>query len=271
MGFPAQRNLFSDSEAQKIAAEKRETEQLSNLRQALEKHQVKMPPPVNEQSDTPEFEAKKPTARKTPIKKKALKAKAEKPAYRKSGRPRCDMTREAILEATNKLLLHMSFSELSIEAIARKAGVGKTTIYRWWPNKLAVVVEAATSMLPEQIESAAALPLTTRIEKQLGYFSRCLKGRTGRVITEMFAGAQGDRDQLTIFYSGFMLAHEKALADLIEEGKQSGEIAQTLDLGHTVDYIYGSIFYHLMSSETQLEQDFVDKWCFNASRLIFKA
>ncbi|MEC8665320.1 MAG: TetR/AcrR family transcriptional regulator, partial [Pseudomonadota bacterium] len=58
------------------------------------------------------------------------------------GRPRSEKSRKAILDATRRLLTHMPLSELSIEAIAKKAKVGKTTIYRWWPNKASVAMEA---------------------------------------------------------------------------------------------------------------------------------
>jgi len=60
---------------------------------------------------------------------------------KKAGRPRSKESRKAILNATKRLLTHMPLSELSIEAIAKKAGVGKTTIYRWWPNKAAIAME----------------------------------------------------------------------------------------------------------------------------------
>ena len=63
----------------------------------------------------------------------------------RKGRPRSEKSRAAILKATNSLLLHMSVQELSIEAIAKRAKVGKTTIYRWWPNKTAVVMDALAS------------------------------------------------------------------------------------------------------------------------------
>ena len=63
----------------------------------------------------------------------------------RKGRPRSEKSRRAILKATNSLLLYTSVQDLSIEAIAKKAKVGKTTIYRWWPNKTAVVMDALMS------------------------------------------------------------------------------------------------------------------------------
>src|SRR5271165_6134675 len=58
------------------------------------------------------------------------------------GRPRSEHARQAILRSTLKLLQHTGFPELTIEAIAADAGVGKTTVYRWWPSKGALVVDA---------------------------------------------------------------------------------------------------------------------------------
>ena len=72
----------------------------------------------------------------------SLKNSNDDEATPRKGRPRSEKSRRAILKATNSLLLHMSVQELSIEAIAKKAKVGKTTIYRWWPNKTAVVMDA---------------------------------------------------------------------------------------------------------------------------------
>src|SRR5690606_26897196 len=63
----------------------------------------------------------------------------------KAGRPRSEESRRAILDATRRLLTHVPIAKISIEAIAKKAGVGKTTIYRWWPNKQSVVMEAVFS------------------------------------------------------------------------------------------------------------------------------
>ena len=61
---------------------------------------------------------------------------------RRPGRPRSEASRQAILDATKRLLDTETVRDLSIERIAKEAGVGKTTIYRWWPSKAAVVIDA---------------------------------------------------------------------------------------------------------------------------------
>ena len=67
---------------------------------------------------------------------------------RTRGRPRSEAARQAILEATRSLLEATTVRDLTIETIARQAGVSKSTIYRWWPNKAAIVIDAVEAIIP---------------------------------------------------------------------------------------------------------------------------
>ncbi len=179
-------------------------------------------------------------------------------ASRKAGRPRSEQARQAILDSTNKLLLHMSVRDISIEAIAKKAGVGKTTIYRWWPNKVSIILEAISgpmNVLPAPVSGESARDLLVR---QIERFGRLSRGRGGKVIAEVFAEAQGNADMLSMFYQNFMLQHEDILANIIDQGKISGEFRRDLDTVMAVDMIYGAIFYRLMSNTSPMEQGFID-------------
>lgn len=175
---------------------------------------------------------------------------------KRRGRPRSQTSKKAILDATNRLLLHGSVQDLSIEGIAKKAGVGKTTIYRWWPNKVAIVLDA----LNAQLGKTPPLPSTSSkedaVRKQLERFIRLLKGKNGKIAIEAMAEAQSDEESLTIFYENFMLQHEQILADLIEEGKSNGEFRKNMDTSLAVDMIYGAIVYRLMSGAEALDDAF---------------
>ena len=75
-------------------------------------------------------------------------ASPKPPATRGPGRPRDPQADRAILKATIELLAEDGFGGLSIEAVAARAGVGKTTVYRRWPSKVPLVVDALTHMKP---------------------------------------------------------------------------------------------------------------------------
>jgi AcrR family transcriptional regulator len=179
---------------------------------------------------------------------------------KKAGRPRSQDSRQSILDAALKLLYHTSVRDVSIEAIAKKAGVGKTTIYRWWPNKIAVILEAvqASSTSSPSVHSTQSVRASEDFVKQIERFAKIMKGRQGKILAETFAESQGNKDMLASFYQHFMLAHEETLARILAEGQKTGEFRPTLKIELVVDMIYGSLFYKLMSNSETLDQDFID-------------
>lgn len=186
----------------------------------------------------------------------ANESEPQKVISRTNGRPRSEKSMQAILDTTNKMLLHTSVRDISIEAIAKRAGVGKTTIYRWWPNKVALILDAVAgplNVLPAPVSGENARDL---LSKQLDRFIRICRGRGGKIITEIYAEVQGNPEYLALFFEKFMLQHEEILANILQQGKASGEFRPTLDIPVAVDMIYGSIFYHLMSHQNMLDHEF---------------
>ena len=177
---------------------------------------------------------------------------------KKAGRPRSEGSRQAILDATWKILINTSVKDISIEGIAKRANVGKTTIYRWWPNKVSVILDAVNGQMmfpPAQVSGNSAKEL---LVGQMERFGKTLKGRTGKIIAEVFAESQGSQDLLEIYYKNFMLQHEEILANIIEQGKKSGEFSLHADTALVVDMIYGSVFYRLMSNPENIQPEFFD-------------
>ncbi len=179
----------------------------------------------------------------------------EKPL--KSGRPRSETSRRSILDATRRLLTHTSVQKLSIEAIARKAGVGKTTIYRWWPSKSAVIMEAVFSqpafhnILPTP--KSAADGVRVQIEK----LARQLNGKNGRLVAQIIGEAQPDPKSLQIFIDVFLQDRYNSLSSYIEGGKQNGEFDTNIDTDSAIDIILGPLFFRLLSGQ-DIDTDFAD-------------
>ncbi len=187
---------------------------------------------------------------------------------RGKGRPRSEQSKKAILKATNSLLIHMSVQELSIEAIAKKAKVGKTTIYRWWPNKTAVVMDALinqpgmTAPLPTPKNNADAI--TMQLEKLI----RLLDSKNGETIAQLFSEAQASEEARDIFTNNFLGPLIDAIEFSIEQGQKEREFRNSLDTKIAVDMLCGPIFFRLMAHPQDLNEDFQATYPKEALRLI---
>ncbi len=179
----------------------------------------------------------------------------ESSAARK-GRPRSEKSRKAILLATNKLLLQTSVQELSIESIAKKAKVGKTTIYRWWPNKTAVVMDALASQPGVQTPLPTASSHREAIVMQLEKLIRLVDSNNGQTIAQLFSEAQSSEISLGIFKDNLLEPLMDAIRYSIEEGQKNGEFRKDIDSSMAVDLLCGTIFFRLMAHPKDLDDTF---------------
>lgn len=174
----------------------------------------------------------------------------------KAGRPRSESSRRAILDATRRLLTQVSVQKISIEAIAKKAGVGKTTIYRWWPNKAAVVMEAIFSQPAFHNIIPTPRNAVEGVSSQIDKLCRQLHGKNGRLVAEIIGESQPDPEALKILISSFLQDRYNTLNSYIEGGKKTGEFSQDLDTDSAIDVVLGPIFFRLMSGQ-ELDDGFV--------------
>ena len=174
----------------------------------------------------------------------------------KPGRPRSEKSRKAILDATRRLMTHSSLGELSIEAIAKKAKVGKTTIYRWWPNKASVAMEAFLEQPGVQNIMPTSASPTETIKKQIENLIRQLKGQNGRIIAGIIAESQSDASVLDLIYDKFLKDRVGTLYTQFELGQKSGEFNTELDSDIAIDMIMGPLFLRVLSGENALDNSF---------------
>lgn len=194
-------------------------------------------------------------------------ASQQKAAPRK-GRPRSEKSRSAILKATNNLLLHKSVQELSIEAIAKKAKVGKTTIYRWWPNKAAVVMDALVNQPGMQTPLPTAKNNAEAIILQLEKLIRLLHSKNGATIAQLFSEAQADKDSKQIFENNFLGPLIDAIEYSVVQGVKDGEFKRDLDSKTAIDMLCGPIFFRLMAHPEDFNDQFQNHYARNAVQII---
>ena len=189
-------------------------------------------------------------------------------AAAKKGRPRSEKSRKAILKSTNKLLLQTSVQELSIEAIAKKAKVGKTTIYRWWPNKTAVVMDALAAQPGMQTPLPTASSHTEAVLMQMDKLIRLVDSNNGKTIAQLFSEAQASEAALKIFKDNLLEPLMDAILYSIEEGQKIGEFRESITPSMAVDILCGPIFFRLMAHPEDLSETFRKEYPSEAIKII---
>jgi AcrR family transcriptional regulator len=178
---------------------------------------------------------------------------------RSTGRPRSAHARKAILDATAKLLADMPLKHLAIEHIAREAGVGKATIYRWWPNKAAIVIDAFFEEVVTRTEFDKAPTATVAIRDQAARMVHVLAGPLGRIAAQIIAEGQSDPSVIENFRARFTHVRRAVVTDIIKAGIASGEFRADLDIELAIDVIYGPIWYRLMVGHQPLDAQLAEQ------------
>ena len=135
-------------------------------------------------------------------KTKALKAKA---APKGRGRPRDPKTRAAILRAARELLDSGGLTAVTMEGIAARAGVGKPTIYREWPNAQAVALAAFLDSTPADFTARESNSALGDLKQHVRKLATLFGTRTGRSVSAMIAATQGETELSKSFRNHFIL------------------------------------------------------------------
>lgn len=170
-----------------------------------------------------------------------------------SGPRRSEAARQAILDATFALLRETSGAGITIDAIATAAGVGRQTIYRWWPSKGAVFAEAMAERAQAVASALDSGDLRTDLAGLLAdTFAGVADPANGRMLRHLMAAAQHDT-YLADAAADFTAQRRRELCMILERGQQRGELAAAADLDTLVDLAYGFLWYRLLVGHAPLD------------------
>jgi AcrR family transcriptional regulator len=180
---------------------------------------------------------------------------------RPPGRPRSEPVRLAILRSTLKLLGEHGFSDLSIEGVAARAGVGKATVYRWWPNKAALITDAFASSTGEKLHFPDTGSVHADMSQQMRQLIKIFLSRRGRIVSAILAAGQSDRNVIAAFRGRFMKPRRQEAYATLQRGIQRGELRKDIDMDLLLDSLYGPIYMRFLIRHRKLTPDFVDRLC----------
>ncbi|WP_213806305.1 TetR/AcrR family transcriptional regulator [Granulicella sp. dw_53] len=174
------------------------------------------------------------------------------------GRPRSDDAHQAILQAALQLVSAQGFRAITVNQIAAHAGVGKMTLYRRWPNKAAVVMDALLELVgPETAFPSSARALDS-IREQLGLQAKFFRSRYGRLIRSLLAESQFDEELATAFRERWIQPRRGGVIQVLKTAIQEGDLRSDIDLETTTDMLYGPLYYRLLLGTGTINTVFID-------------
>jgi AcrR family transcriptional regulator len=143
------------------------------------------------------------------------------------------------LNATLELLVEVGFSALTVEGVAGRAGVGKATIYRRWPSKLPLVVEAF-GQLPgfEDVETG---DLAEDLKRMLRSYLKVFNSTPLSAVLPSLAGERTHNPELSQLFEPVSASRRQPLVRAFERAVERGEISPELDLELAADLVVGPI------------------------------
>ncbi len=167
------------------------------------------------------------------------------------GPKRSGKAHEAILDAAQEVLADVGYQKATIERIAKQAGVGKQTIYRWWPSRAALFMEVYSSLAARHVTPPDGGSLSMDLKKlwkQLCSFYR--KTAAGPALAGLLAEAQSDSRVAETFREEFLGRRRAVTLGILEAAVERGEVRSGVDLERTVDLLAGAVWYRLLVNGT---------------------
>lgn len=165
--------------------------------------------------------------------------------------PRIERSRRVIQDAAIAEMAAVGYGAMTVEAVAKRAGVSKATIYRQWKNKLEIV-ESALGAMKDDMAFDDSVPVKERITAMLTWLASFLADTENPVsacMPALVSAAQYD-DDVRAFHHRFSAQRRHVLADMIREGQTSGDIDASLDADRATEILVGPLFYRrLMSAD----------------------
>lgn len=166
---------------------------------------------------------------------------------------------QAILVATGQLLGEVGYSSLTMEGVAARAGVGKATVYRWWPTKGALVIEALGAQLPvpEPIDTGnLRQDLLTAVRRAVQTFAH---GPAAAVIPALAADLSSDPAMAEQFRAQLIRPRRAVVLEVLHRAVARGELSAGVDTELLVDIYAGAVSYRMLVSGAPVDDHLAEQ------------
>jgi len=163
-----------------------------------------------------------------------------------TGRQRNEEARGAILEAAMRQFGERPAAEVTVATIAAEAGVGRQTIYRWWPTKFAILLEAMTELGRTSVDQPDTGSYAGDLEAFVAAtFKAAGDGTTVALLRVLMGEAQRD-PQVHRMLREFTDRRREALREILERAAANGEIGGEGGIELVIDQVFGVLWYRML-------------------------
>lgn len=180
-------------------------------------------------------------------------------AAARRGRPRSAKAQEKILAATAELLSKGGLPAVTMEAVATRAGVAKTTLYRWWPNRAALALDCVAARMAPIADGPRGGRFRDRFRRQLTATLRLLNGRQGQAILALIGAKQIDPSLGRAYTEQIARPRRAQTRRLAQQAIEAGELAPDTDPDLFLDAMYGPLYYRKVVSGDPITDAFIDQ------------
>jgi AcrR family transcriptional regulator len=165
----------------------------------------------------------------------------------------------AILDAAAELMLENGVDKVSMDAIAERAGASKATIYRWWPTKESLALDAVyRQWSAAEPETAPTGALREDLIALLGDWSRRAASRPyARMLTALLDAAQSDPEFADRYHAHFVEPRRARGRVILAAAVDDGQLPADTDIELALDLLYGPIYHRLLQGHAQIDDRFV--------------
>jgi AcrR family transcriptional regulator len=168
----------------------------------------------------------------------------------KPGRPRSDTSKDAILLAAFEVLSERGYQGMTFEGVAAASGCAKTTIYRWWPTRAELAVEAFFHYTREELAFPDTGSARGDFEAQITELAELLRGRRGSVLASMLGGARNDPELAQALGLRWLEPRRKWGFARMMQAKSSGELKPDIEIGAALAVLYGPLYAPLLFGQS---------------------
>lgn len=175
-----------------------------------------------------------------------------------AGRGPSAEVRRRVFTAVGELVQRLDYSSVTVDAVARASGVGRSTIYRHWPSRQALVLEAYTDVTTRSTPLPDTGDAVEDLRVYLAELAFCLGfGGADSTLPGLVVDALEDPEFAALFRRVLIRERRRAFAAILARGQQRGQLRTDLDVDAAVDALYGALHHRLLLSGQVVDGPYV--------------